>query len=62
MNQPFKNKKAKLIQKWWKQTNQNYKKRCCLQLALVIQDWYEHPDNPITSKLRLRQFKSNYGK
>lgn len=57
MNQPYKTKYAKKIQQWFRKINLQYKKRVCLQLALVVHDWYYNPDNKVTSKLRFERFK-----
>jgi hypothetical protein len=45
---------ASIIQKWFRFTLLNWRKRVKLQLALVVQHWFEHPDNPITQKLRFK--------
>lgn len=45
---------ASIIQKWFRFTLLNWRKRVKLQLALVVQNWFEHPDNPITQKLRFK--------
>jgi hypothetical protein len=51
---------ARRIQRWFKRTQFGYKKRVKLQMALVVQNWYENPDNPVLTKMRTRAFTSLY--
>jgi hypothetical protein len=46
------------IQKWFRYTLLNWRKRVKLQLALVVKDWYDNPDNLVSTKMRTRAFTS----
>lgn len=57
MSQPFKNKNAKKIQKWYRKYKMNYFRKNAIIKAFIIKEWFDNPDNPVSKKLREKWFK-----